>query len=211
MNKSKLIAVIVVFVIVVVVVVVAAIHMGPKEDPEVTFADPKLEATVREAIDVPEGSVYRSNLAMLTSLVAYAMNITDLTGLEHCVSMIQLSLFENQINDISPLGNLTRLRTLHLWCNQISDIWPLANLSNLEYLTLAGNQISDVSALEGLTKLRWLYLGNNQISDISPLVDNPGLGEGDQVDLRDNSLSVQSMNEYIPELRARGVTVYYQD
>jgi internalin A len=209
MNKNKFIAVIVACVIVVVVVVAAAIHMGPKEDPEVTFADPKLEATVRETIDIPEGPIYRSNVEMLTALVAYGMNITDLTGLEHCASMTQLSLFENQISDISPLGNLTKLRALHLWYNQISDIWPLANLTNLEYLTLAGNRISDVSALEGLTKLTWLYLGSNQISDISPLVSNLGLGEGDQVGLRDNPLSVESVNEYIPKLVARGVTVEY--
>jgi len=35
------------------------------------------------------------------------------------------------------------------------------------------------------------------------------LGEGDAVTLNQNPLSEQSINDYIPELQARGVTVYY--
>jgi len=40
-------------------------------------------------------------------------------------------------------------------------------------------------------------------------VDNDGLGAGDMVWLYDNPLSGQSINEYIPALQARGVTVNY--
>jgi len=40
-------------------------------------------------------------------------------------------------------------------------------------------------------------------------VDNTGLGEGDEVWLSRNPLSAQSINEYIPALRARGVDVRY--
>jgi len=42
-------------------------------------------------------------------------------------------------------------------------------------------------------------------------VDNTDLGQGDTVYLMDNPLSEESVNVYIPELEARGVTVYYQD
>jgi len=51
---------------------------------------------------------------------------------------------------------------------------------------------------------------DNQIGDVKPLVDNTGLGDGDEVWLSENPLSEQSINEYIPALEARGVTVYYQ-
>jgi hypothetical protein len=54
-----------------------------------------------------------------------------------------------------------------------------------------------------------LGLMQNPISDISPLVDNLGLGEGDTVILVNNPLSEESINTYIPELEARGVTVEY--
>jgi len=54
-----------------------------------------------------------------------------------------------------------------------------------------------------------LGLMQNPINDISPLVDNTGLGEGDDVILVSNPLSGESINVYIPELEARGVTVEY--
>jgi hypothetical protein len=54
-----------------------------------------------------------------------------------------------------------------------------------------------------------LSLMFNQIGDISPLIDNPGLGQRDYIDLRFNPLSEQSVNEYIPELEARGASVIY--
>jgi len=42
-----------------------------------------------------------------------------------------------------------------------------------------------------------------------PLVENEELGEGDKVSLNDNPLSDDSINIYIPQLKARGVTVDY--
>jgi len=71
------------------------------------------------------------------------------------------------------------------------------------------NQISNISPLANLTNLTYLYLGDNQINDISALIDNPGLGGGDEVELGDNLLSEDSINIYMPQLEARGVTVYY--
>jgi len=52
-----------------------------------------------------------------------------------------------------------------------------------------------------------ILLYSNQIRDISPLVDNPGLGVGDLVSLKDNPLSPDSIDIYLPQLRERGVTV----
>ena len=312
-----------------------------EEEKAVTFADPSLEAAIREAIYIPERPLYPSDLKGLTSLHAYHKNISDLTGLEYCTSLTALDLrwnqisdisplanltsltfinfWENQISNISPLANLTNLTELYLLHNQISDISPLASLTNLTGLRLESNQISDISLLANLTNLTWLYLesnqisdisplanlteltelglsghqisdisllvdltrltslvlydsqisdispladltnltqlyfdGNqisdisplanltdleelglghnqisdiwplanltnlwrlyldgNQISDISPLVENEGLSEGDDVDLRWNPLNWDSINIYIPQLEARGVTVYY--
>jgi len=135
------------------------------EEESVHFADPNLEAAVRQAIGKPTGDIYASDLAGLTLLDASKRDIGDLTGLEHCI--------------------------------------------NLAYLTLSVNQISDISPLEGLSHLIMLDLASNQISDVEPLVDNDGLGEGDHVWLGNNPLSEQSINEYIPALQARGVTVNY--
>jgi hypothetical protein len=289
----------------------------PEITPDVTFADPNLEAAVREAVGKPTGKIYASDLERLTSLNATESNITNLTGLESATSLTYvdlraneirdispladltsltwLALNYNQISDISPLANLTSLTVLALehnqindiaplaklaslavlglaynqisdisilpslttlttlslsgngiadvsllaslsgltWVNlesnQISDISPLAELTSLEILGLTYNQISDISPLASLTGLTHLALGHNQISDISPLtnltnlmqlwldanqisdisaiVENQGISEGDEINLWANPLSSDSINVYIPELQARGVTI----
>jgi len=179
------------------------------EEEAVTFADPNLEAAIREAIGKPTGPIYPSDLEGLTSLSASEKNIADLTGLECATSLTSLGLDDNQISNVSPLANLTSLQQLWLGDNQISDISPLANLTSLQQLWLSYNQISDISPLANLTNLTWLDLEGNQISDISPLVDNEGLSEGDEVYLTGNPLSWYSINIYIPQLETRGVIVDY--
>ena len=74
-----------------------------KEGESVTFADPNLEAAVREAVDIPEGPVYPSDLEGLTSLSASERCISDLAGLELCVNLTYLQLDLNQIANISSL------------------------------------------------------------------------------------------------------------
>jgi hypothetical protein len=115
------------------------------EGEAVTFADPNLEAAIREAIDVPERPIYRSDLAGLTSFSASARNISDLAGLEHCIDLTHLDLSHNQIGNIAPVGNLTDLAYLQLDLNQISNISPL--VQNEEFgegdaIYLRGNPLS---------------------------------------------------------------------
>jgi Leucine-rich repeat (LRR) protein len=178
-------------------------------DLVVTFPDPNLDTAIREALNKPSGPIYASELAGLASLSANVSGIEDLSGLQYCTNLAYLYLESNQISDISPLANLTNVTVLYLGSNQISDISPLASLTNLAYVYLESNQISDISPLANLTNVTVLYLGSNQISDISPLVENAGLSEGDYVYLDENQLSSDSINTYIPQLRARGVTVSY--
>jgi len=137
-----------------------------QQDP-IPFADPNLAAAIREAIGITERPIYPSDLKGLTSLDADRRSITDLTGLERCTDLIELSLYMNQISDILRLANLTSLTSLDLWRNQIDDISPLANLTSLTDLSLGDNQIIDISPLASLTSLTSLGLGHNQISDIS--------------------------------------------
>jgi Leucine-rich repeat (LRR) protein len=146
---------------------------------EVAFVDPNLEAAVRDAVAIPTGHIYSSDLRELTHLDASARNITDLTGLEYATSLTTLDLVNNQISDISPLGDLTVLTSLNLWFNQIVDVSPLADLTSLTSLNLVNNQIGDISPLAGLTNLTGLWLLDNHISDVSPiagLTNLTGLG-----------------------------------
>jgi Leucine-rich repeat (LRR) protein len=104
-------------------------------------------------------------------------------------------------------SDLEGLTSLDASSRNITDLSGLEYCTNLTYLCLDENQINDITQLSGLTSLTTLDLSTNQISDIEPLVNNPGLAAGDIVDLRDNPLDTASVNDYIPQLEARGVTV----
>jgi len=54
-----------------------------------------------------------------------------------------------------------------------------------------------------------LFLENNQISDISPLVNNSGIGKGDEVNLRGNPLNDEAHEVHIPALQKRGVKILF--
>jgi len=164
----------------------------------INFPDANLEVAIREAINKPEGPIYTSDLEPLTELDARGKGISDLTGLEYCISLRLIDLGGNNISDISALAGLTNLDWLALKNNNISDISPLAGLSRLQNLFCVGNNISDISALAGLTNLRELDLDNMHISDISALEENSGLSEGVNVSLQNNPLSPQSIDIYIP-------------
>ena len=125
------------------------------------------------------------------------------------VPVIRLVIGLNRISDISPLANLTNLTILYLDNNKISDITHLANLTDLKDLHLNINNIEDITPLANLTNLTRLYLHGNKIIDISPLSTNTGLSDGDTVELSYNPLSTTSVNNYIPELEARGVKVLW--
>ena len=165
---------------------------GSVGEEAVTFADRNLEAEIREAIAIPQGPIYPSDLEGLSSLNATQRNIADLTGVEYCTSLTELDLshnyyisdisalanlthltelclHSNEIGDISALAHLTNLTELLLGYNRIGDVSPLADLTNLAVLSLQVNQISDISSLANLTNLTELYLASNQITDISAL------------------------------------------
>ena len=156
-----------------------------------------------------------TNLTKLVSLGIAGNNIVDISALLGLTSLSFLSIADNNIIDITALSGLTSLTTLRLGNdtgnNKFTNISVLAGLTNLRTLWLQKSNITDISALSGLTSLRSLWLQENNIADISPLVDNLGFCDGGEVDLRDNPLSVQSINTYIPTLRARGVEVDFDD
>jgi hypothetical protein len=158
-----------------------------KCDGVVDFPDPILEQEIRIAIGQLYGDIYADDLLGLTYLTPPA-GISDLSGLECCTALTQLSLWSHHILDVSPLAGLTNLTYLTLFVNQILDVSPLAGLTNLTQLALHGNQILDLSPLSGLTNLTSLTLIRNQILDVSPLagltkLTGLSLGENEIVDV----------------------------
>ena len=133
--------------------------------------------------------------------------VSDLTPLAAMTSLRWLMLHNNDIEDISPLADVTALTRLLLADNGIEDISPLARLTRLEELNLDRNRVVDIGALENLTNLDALHLAYNRIADIKALGNNPGLVDGDFLDLRGNPLGDESLGMVVPALVGRGVRV----
>ena len=148
-----------------------------------------------------------AGLTNMTWLDLSQNNIADLSPLAGLTNLTWLDIGGNNLSNISPVSGLINLTALRLWRNNIKDISPVTDLTHLTELNLNHNNITDTSAVAGLTNLTRLRLRDNNISDISPLVANTGLGNGDEVDVRGNPLSYQSVRTHIPTLQSRGVTV----
>jgi hypothetical protein len=157
----------------------------------IEFDDPNFEAAIRREIRKPDGQIMSTDVRWITCLQPGGCNISELGGIEHLINLSVLSLATNRISDISAL----------------------AGLRNLEYLLLSYNQISDISALALLSNLRDLAITDNQISDISALVANPGLGDGDRIDIRYNRLDLSSGSDAMRDINTllqRGVRLEYR-
>ena len=150
-------------------------------------------------------------LADMNNLEWLRLNSTqvrDFSPIYGLPNLLELDISSNELGDIAFISHFTQVRLLHLASNNITDISPVGELTQLESLNLFYNQISDISPLALLVNISDLNLAFNQISDILPLVNNAGLGQDDVVNLLNNPLSQQSIDEYIPILEQRGVTVY---
>jgi internalin A len=135
--------------------------------------------------------------------------ITDIAFVASLAGLDDLLLSDNLISDISPLANLKQLKGLDLTSNKIVNISALKNLDNLKSLILNGredrNQIADISPLSSLKSLQTLFIQNNRVSDVLPLLSIPTLTT--VLILEGNPLNEDSINKYIPELKAKGVKV----
>jgi len=170
---------------------------------EITFKDPNLEAGIRQQMGKPQGAIHVSDAQKVVVLTIVNSNIKDLSGLEYFDHLNVLIIPGNAVSDLSPLKNL-HIAQLDLQNNQIKDISPLAQVPGLFILSLNNNQVSDISPLSSLPYLQNVELDGNAITDLSPLLNLPSL---QILSIRDNPLSVDSLNKYIPQLIARGVNV----
>ncbi|MBU0529950.1 hypothetical protein KKF86_09405 [bacterium] len=175
----------------------------------VTFSDASFEALIRVTLNKPTGDITDINLETITALNGNGWNVSNISGIEYCINLLNLDLRDNSIIDISSLSGFRYLQVLSLGGNQIVDISSLSGLINLILLYLDDNQIININFLSSLINLKELGLGGNQIIDIYPLTQNSGIDNGDIVDLTNNPLSTTSINTYIPQLETRGVTVYH--
>jgi hypothetical protein len=159
----------------------------------------------------------------------------DITPLATLVNLEQLDVSDLELDNLDSLAKLTKLTTLRAWGNalasddlavfvgrdlkvlsvgdnKLTDLSLLRQFASLEELGLSRNQIADIAPLRELVMLERLKLADNKITNISALVDNSGLGAGDEVDVSHNSLDLTPGSEdrkNLDALLARGVNVQY--
>ena len=108
----------------------------------VRISDRRLRVAIQQVIG---NQITTQTLLNLTTLDAYDLRISNLTGLEHATNLSELDLGGNSISDVAPLAGLTHLESLRLDDNNISDISPLVGLTRLTDLSLEENPLSAVS------------------------------------------------------------------
>lgn len=160
-----------------------------------------------------------SELNALTELNVASNEITDIEPLASLTNMTELNISDNgvyveengnrvykSISDIAPLSGMTSLLKLDIsWCRGVSDLTPLSNMTLLSDLNAEVALLGDVGPLSVLTELTSLNLSSNEITDITPLVENPGIGDGDEVSIMQNPIDCLDQASNIQALRDRGV------
>lgn len=147
-----------------------------------------------------------SNLSNLEILrLKRPTNLEDLSFLSALTALKELELSENSIRDLTPLAGLTELTEIDLESNAIADITPLSNLANLADINLANNPVSSIDALGNLANLSVVNLAGDRVTNLQPLIDNPGIGAGDTVNVEFNPINTAA----IAALSAKGVDVIF--
>jgi len=132
---------------------------------EIGFADPRLEAAVRDAVGRPTGPLRSDDVADLSQLAAGLLEISDLSGIECLRGLARLYVEDNNVYS-DGLGDLGDAHNPAL---EISDLSPLSGLTRLTWLIVSGHSISDLSPLAEVTSLTRIDVGDNLIDDLSPL------------------------------------------
>ncbi len=145
----------------------------------VEIPDPNLKQQLANQLNQnAEEDFYNTDLLNIRDLRLYSSNneITDLTGLEHCLNLRELYIYSHPITDFSPLASLS-----HLWHLTLRDIpelnsadlvEDLAAAESLRKLDLSGITIGlELDQIAKLTDLQWLVLDNCQLTEIDPLAN----------------------------------------
>lgn len=154
-----------------------------------------------------------AGLTQLEMLDIGGHNLGNIDILADFSELTRLWTWENDLTvaDLAVL-NGKDITWLNIDGNDITSLDFLSNFPNLEVLEARRLGLSDLTPLKTLTELFELSLEENDITDITPLVENTGIAQDDEIDLRENLLDVTGDDKAnIDALIARGVTLDVED
>jgi hypothetical protein len=180
---------------------------------DIVDLSPLSSLTALDFLDVRFNSISElSALSTLTDLDTLRLDYNELTslqGVDALPSLQSLSFGSNTISELSPLSSLSGLKRLEFpWTSSVTDIDALIDNDSLRYVDFSGCSVGSLYPVQSWPQLDTLLARSNSFTDIYNTL-NSGLGDGDLLDVRFNSLDSMSINNYIPELQSRGVTVDY--
>jgi Leucine-rich repeat (LRR) protein len=138
----------------------------------------------------------------LSNVLSDATPLATLTQLEH------LDVGNKALSNFDKLAPLVNLTWLHAESASITSATAVTNMKKLTELDFAFNDIVDISPLQGLTQLQNLYLNFNPVTDLAPLVNNAGIGSGDNLILSGTSLNCQAQAANVTALLGRVASMY---
>ncbi len=163
------------------------------------FADPAIEAEVRQLLNVSAETVLHNNDLWTIkefTVPADAKNYADIKHMAFLESLTVENGVSDQISYFASLANLETLKILNTGVSQdelkviaglpllknltlqgcdLSGISPLSEAKELVSLDLNNNTIRAIHAISGMQKLQELNLQHNAVSDITPLASASAL------------------------------------
>lgn len=177
---------------------------------QVSFADPAMEAAIRELIGardgeavytnklwditeftVPDATADYSDLSLmpyLETLIIHGQSLDSLSYLSSLASLKVLDLTGCRFpaEDLSVLASLPALSDLTLAECGLSTIAGLSGAPCLTYLDLSNNTVRNLEVLAPITTLVELLLQHNAVTDLSSL---SSLGSLEKLDVSYNALT----------------------
>jgi hypothetical protein len=136
------------------------------------FPDANLEKAVRKQVFAKrfnDEPIVADDVQRISQVIGRDLEITNLSGLEHCRDLMLIDLSTNSISDLEPLAKLTKLQSVDLSHNAIESIEALAMLTKIQYLKVSHNRIENIEVMSKLKNCHSLYLSNNKIRSLSPI------------------------------------------
>ncbi len=140
----------------------------------VTFSDSLTEKAVRKALNIPEGEIYRWQVAEIKELYFCGnMVLGDLSAVtfesDGTCRVNGAPVITGQVSDLTLLESAVRLEKLALVCQPLEDISGLSDHLLLNELSLAGSSVGALDALTNLPSLETLHLEHTDVRDLAPI------------------------------------------
>lgn len=131
------------------------------------FKDENLRlALIEQGVDKNENGTFENEeIEAVTKLKLDEKNISDLSGIDKFINLIDLNLRKNNISNFSLVNKLTKLQTLVIGDNRKVGELDLRKLQNLTGLFAFRNDLTEIKI--NSKKLTSLYLQDNLFSSLN--------------------------------------------